>query len=347
MPAPEDFLVFPGMTVTADLSSVSPADTPFILPASAVTADADKNPFVWVVDESEMRVHKVPVEAGRLRGSAIEVAGELEPGSRVVVAGVGYLTVGMEVRLLAAREEAEPRADEAPQALDLGGELGIPFKRIGQVLQSQTLVADAGNVAVGADYLGIWPTGESASVQSIGDALISSDDKKLVHIGEIAEIRPACVDVPGTYVYQDGRADRRSSRTPTRRSSSSTSGSPRARTSARPVRTPSGCLHSCAGWRASSRPPRPSAARTTASCSPTTPRASPRPMPRSSCRPTRASASKKSGLPAVRAPAPADRGPGAAAGLQPVLGRGVRGSDQGPGGAVRRAAAELPRHDRW
>ncbi len=122
MPAPEDFLVFPGMTatVTADFSRVSSEDTPFILPASAVTADADMAPFVWVVDESDMKTRKVPVTAGRLRGSSIELEGDLEPGSRVVVAGVGYLAEGMEVRLLAAREEAEPRVDEAPDALDLG-----------------------------------------------------------------------------------------------------------------------------------------------------------------------------------------------------------------------------------
>jgi RND family efflux transporter MFP subunit len=123
MPAPKDFMVFPGMTatVTADLSGVSPEDTPFILPASAVAADAEMAPFVWVVDEPDMTVRKVPVEAGRLRGSSIEVAADLEPGSRVVVAGVGYLAEGMAVRLLAAREEAEPRADEAPNALDLAG----------------------------------------------------------------------------------------------------------------------------------------------------------------------------------------------------------------------------------
>jgi RND family efflux transporter MFP subunit len=123
MPAPEDFLVFPGMTatVTANFSGVSLEDTPFILPASAVTADADMAPFVWVVDEPDMTVRKVPVEAGRLRGSSIEVEGDFQPGSRVVVAGVGFLSEGMAVRLLAAREEAEPRADEAPAAVNLAG----------------------------------------------------------------------------------------------------------------------------------------------------------------------------------------------------------------------------------
>ncbi|MBK5939505.1 hypothetical protein CCR96_09635 [Halochromatium roseum] len=116
MPAPADFMVFPGMTatVTADLSKVTAGERVFSLPATAVTADAELEPFVWVVEEPALSVRKVPVEVGRLTGSSIEVEGGLEPGQRVVVAGVGYLADGMEVRLLTQREEAEPRADEVP-----------------------------------------------------------------------------------------------------------------------------------------------------------------------------------------------------------------------------------------
>jgi hypothetical protein len=55
------------------------------------------------------------VEVGRLSGWSIEIDGGLEPGDRVVIAGVGYLSEGMQVRLLPEREEAEPRPDEAPQ----------------------------------------------------------------------------------------------------------------------------------------------------------------------------------------------------------------------------------------
>ena len=53
------------------------------------------------------------------------------------------------------------------------------------------LVADAGKVQVGGEYLRIWPTGESASVQSIGDTLISSDAKRVIRLGDI--------DVPSRY----------------------------------------------------------------------------------------------------------------------------------------------------
>jgi len=117
MPAPEDFLVLPGMTatVTADFSKVAHSDSVFYLPAAAVTADESLKPFVWVVDEKDMKVHKRPVEVGRLSGWSIEIDGGLEPGDRVVIAGVGYLSEGMRVRLLPEREEAEPRPDEAPK----------------------------------------------------------------------------------------------------------------------------------------------------------------------------------------------------------------------------------------
>jgi len=85
------------------------------------------------------------------------------------------------------------------------GELGIPVESIANVLKSQNLVADAGNVAVGDEYLRIWPTGESDSVQSIGDVLVGSEDKKLVRLSDIAEIHRAYKEVPGKYFYSDGR----------------------------------------------------------------------------------------------------------------------------------------------
>lgn len=118
-PAPEDFLVFPGMTatVTADLSKAAITDPVVSIPATAVTADEGLDPFVWVVDEEAMRVHRNPVEVGRLSGWSIEVTEGLAPGTRVVTAGVGYLADGMPVRLLPQREEAERRPSEAPSEL--------------------------------------------------------------------------------------------------------------------------------------------------------------------------------------------------------------------------------------
>ncbi|EIC23858.1 RND family efflux transporter, MFP subunit [Thiorhodovibrio frisius] len=116
MPAPKAFRVLPGMTatVTADLSGVAAAAPVQLLPASAVTADEALGPFVWVVDETNMTVRRNPVQVGALRGGLIEIVGGLEPGTRVVVAGVGQLAEGMKVRLLPEREEAAPRPEEAP-----------------------------------------------------------------------------------------------------------------------------------------------------------------------------------------------------------------------------------------
>ena len=116
MPAPDDFRVLPGMTatVTADLRKVATSEPVVYLPATAVTADESLKPFVWVVDEQTMTVHRQPVKVRRLRGWSIEIKGGLEPGNRVVTAGVGQLAEGMKVRLLPQREEAEPRSGEAP-----------------------------------------------------------------------------------------------------------------------------------------------------------------------------------------------------------------------------------------
>lgn len=118
MPVPEDFLVLPGMTatVTADLTKVAHGDLVVRIPAAAVTADEVLKPFVWVVDEEAMRVHRQAVEVGRLAGWSIEITAGLVPGTRVVTAGVGYLAEGMAVRLLPRREEAEQRPSEAPRA---------------------------------------------------------------------------------------------------------------------------------------------------------------------------------------------------------------------------------------
>lgn len=85
------------------------------------------------------------------------------------------------------------------------GELGISLASIAQVLQSQNVVSDAGSVTVGDEYLRIWPTGESTSVQSIGDVLVSSSERRLVRLRDIAEIRRAYEEIPQKYYFVNGR----------------------------------------------------------------------------------------------------------------------------------------------
>lgn len=113
----------------------------------------------------------------------------------VLVPGVRKIVIGGEQQEVAYLEISRARL----------GELGISLAGIRGVLQSQNVAADAGNVDVGDEYLRIWPTGESVSVQSIGDVLVSSADKRLVRLSDIAEIHRAYVDVPTKYYYHNGK----------------------------------------------------------------------------------------------------------------------------------------------
>jgi RND family efflux transporter MFP subunit len=120
MEAPKGATILPGMTadVVAEVGSIQDANAKYYLPVSAVTADAGLEPFVWVIDEQTMTVSKQPVEVGGMSGWSIEVKGGIEPGSRIVTAGVGYLADGMPVRLMEQLEQALPRPDETPFPID-------------------------------------------------------------------------------------------------------------------------------------------------------------------------------------------------------------------------------------
>jgi multidrug efflux pump subunit AcrB len=85
------------------------------------------------------------------------------------------------------------------------GELGLSLEQIGQILQSQNVVTDAGKVLVGDEYLRIQPTGEFKSVRAIGDVLISSAEKTLVFLKDIATIRREYQEVPGQLIYHNGK----------------------------------------------------------------------------------------------------------------------------------------------
>jgi len=84
-------------------------------------------------------------------------------------------------------------------------ELGVSFQQIAATLQSQNVVSDAGRVGVGSDYIRIHPTGESSSIQDIGDLLISSDEKKLFYLKDLATIKRSYVEVPSKLMYFNGQ----------------------------------------------------------------------------------------------------------------------------------------------
>jgi len=110
----EGATVLPGMTasVTVDLSRVIGEETVFSVPVSAVVGDYKLDPRVWVVDQESMTVNPRPIKVGRMWGDNIEVSEGLEPGDRLVTAGVPFLEEGMKITLLPDLEQAAPRPGE-------------------------------------------------------------------------------------------------------------------------------------------------------------------------------------------------------------------------------------------
>ncbi len=103
---PTDANVSPGMTgkIIVDLYSENRTKGAALLtvPSNAVVADNNAAAFVWVVDQSTMRVTKRPVELGELSGSVVPVLSGLVSGDTIVTSGVNSLTDGMLVRDLSS-----------------------------------------------------------------------------------------------------------------------------------------------------------------------------------------------------------------------------------------------------
>ncbi len=113
----------------------------------------------------------------------------------VLVPGVRKVVIDGEQREVAYLEVSRSRL----------AELGIDLRQIADVLGSQNVVVNSGNVQVGDDYLRISPTGNFKSVQEIGDLLISANDKTLVRLSDFATITRAYEEVPVKYYYVNGK----------------------------------------------------------------------------------------------------------------------------------------------
>ncbi len=113
----------------------------------------------------------------------------------VLVPGVRKISIGGEQQEVVYLEVSRSRL----------AELGIPLERIGEILRSQNVVADAGKVRVDDEYLRIKPTGAFQSVKAIGDVLIGSDDKKLIFLRDIATIKRSYIEVPNSYNFVNGK----------------------------------------------------------------------------------------------------------------------------------------------
>ncbi len=83
--------------------------------------------------------------------------------------------------------------------------LGISNQEFLNVLKSQNLVSDSGNVRVGDEYIRINPTGQLMSVLAIGELLISGKNDTLVRIKDIATVHRAYEEVPNKYNFFNGK----------------------------------------------------------------------------------------------------------------------------------------------
>ena len=107
MEKPKGVGVLSGMTaklVLTGLLTTAPDD--FLVPAQAVVADSQDEPFVWLVDEEAMKVSKRPVTVGKITGGdRIVVTEGLESGEAIAMTGVHLLTEGRVVTEMEKSDE--------------------------------------------------------------------------------------------------------------------------------------------------------------------------------------------------------------------------------------------------
>ncbi len=99
-----------GSTVTVLLPARQSSAAPVIkLPTSALRQDG-KLTAVWVLDKPSMTVRLQPVQIATVDGNEVVLAGGLQPGMQVVVAGVHVLAPGQKVKIFKENEALAPVA---------------------------------------------------------------------------------------------------------------------------------------------------------------------------------------------------------------------------------------------
>lgn len=107
LPAPEDYVVLPGMTATIVSTPGAPAadEARFLVPTAAIFADAEGRSCLWVVSGQgePLHVQKTTIEIVRVQDADSVIRGDIREGQPVVVAGMPLLRDGQAVRLLEDR----------------------------------------------------------------------------------------------------------------------------------------------------------------------------------------------------------------------------------------------------
>jgi RND family efflux transporter MFP subunit len=103
MPTPKDINVLPGMTVIINSNipkSLSKATNQYFLVPTAAVFNEKEIPYIWKINPETMTVKKVPVKAGRLMGSNIQITAGLHVKDMIVTAGAHFLQENQKVKLL-------------------------------------------------------------------------------------------------------------------------------------------------------------------------------------------------------------------------------------------------------
>jgi len=101
MERPNDFPVFPGMSVNVILNAELKDEMEkgnFVVPVSSVFSDESGQSRVWIVNTEAMTVHARPVTTDSLTADTVELAGGVQPGEIIVTAGVSQLMEGQKIR---------------------------------------------------------------------------------------------------------------------------------------------------------------------------------------------------------------------------------------------------------
>ncbi|MCZ6463613.1 MAG: efflux RND transporter permease subunit [Proteobacteria bacterium] len=107
------------------------------------------------------------------------------------------------VKLYGVRKEViyiEPSRDRLSQ-------LGISPEVIERELREKNVVADAGRVEVGVEFIAIEPTGAADTVESLGSTIISPrDSDRQIYLRDVASIRRGYLDPPDKLMRYDGKS---------------------------------------------------------------------------------------------------------------------------------------------